>query len=144
MRLLRILVLLVIVGFFSSPVWSAFYGPYAVNAPMAIDGDTIRGDIAIWPDMTADVSIRVRGVDTPELHGATQCERDLAAKAKAFTDAWLLANGPILIGGVAPDKYAGRYDAVVTGIGGKVLAEALIQSGNGRAYSGGKRDPWCQ
>lgn len=143
MRPLRILALLVLVGFFSPPAWSAFYGPYSVSAPIAIDGDTIRGDVAIWPDMTADIAIRVRGVDTPELHGATQCERDLAQKAKEFTDAWLASNAPILIGLVASDKYAGRVDAVVTGLGGKVLAEALIQSGNGRPYSGGTRQPWC-
>lgn len=140
----RALFAVVISCFLSSPSWSAFYGPYALTAPIAIDGDTINADVQVWPDLTVDTNIRVRGVDTPELRAPTACERDLAVKAKAFTSIWLLTYQPILISSVAPDKYSGRYDAVVTGIGGAVLATDLINAGHGVPYSGGARKPWCQ
>lgn len=139
----RIIFAVAIFCFLSSPSWSAFYGPYALLAPMATDGDTINADVPIWPGVTVDAGIRVRGVDTPELRGATACERDLAVKAKAFTDMWLLTHQPISISSVAPDKYSGRYDAVVTGLGGAVLATDLINAGHGVPYSGGARKPWC-
>lgn len=125
------------------PAAAAFYGPYQLVAPVAIDGDTLRADVPIWPDTLVDVSIRVLGVDTPELRGACAAEKDLAQKAKAFTDAWLQANGPVVIDRVKPDKYQGRFDAVVTGKDGASLAEALIQSGLGRPYAGGTRAGWC-
>jgi len=125
------------------PVYAASYGPYMLSAPIAIDGDTLRADVQIWPNTTVDVSIRVIGVDTPELHALNACERDLAQKAKIFTDAWIQANAPLTIGAVKPDKYSGRFDAVVTSRGGASLATTLIQSGHGRPYNGGARQAWC-
>lgn len=142
--MIRRALFLLVVCFLSSPSWSAFYGPYTLIAPIAVDGDTINADVTIWPDITVDAGIRVRGVDTPEIRGSTGCERDLAVKAKAFTDLWLITNQPISISSVAPDKYSGRYDAVVTGLGGAVLAADLINAGHGVPYSGGARKPWCQ
>lgn len=116
-------------------------GPYPAMAPFGIDGDTFKATVPIWPDLSADVSIRVAGVDTPELHATSQCERDLANKAKAFTDSWLMT-GPIMLTKITPDKYSGRVDAVVIGPTGN-LADALIAAGLGRPYNGGKRQPWC-
>lgn len=144
MRLIKSALILVLLGFLSSLASAAFYGPYGVTSATAIDGDTLRADVHIWPDQVADVAIRVRGVDTPELKSQNPCERELAVRAKAFTESWISANGPIVVGAVTPDKYAGRYDAVVTGLGGKSLADALIAAGHGRPYSGGARTPWCQ
>lgn len=138
----RLLLILLLIFPGVSP--AAFYGPYTLVAPIAIDGDTLRADVQIWPDLIVDISIRVIGVDTPELRATSACEKELAQKAKAFTDAWIQANAPLMIGAVKPDKYAGRYDAVVTGRDGASLATALIVAGHGRAYSGGARLPgWC-
>jgi len=126
------------------PAEAVFFGPYQLTAPIAVDGDTIRADVTIWPAIIVDASIRVVGVDTPELRASTACERDLAVKAKAFTDTWIQTNQPLMIGAVKPDKYSGRYDdAVVTGKDGTSLTTALIQAGIGRPYSGGARQGWC-
>lgn len=132
-------------------VQAANYGPFNLIAPTAIDGDTIRGDVPVWPGINADASIRVIGVDTPELTSAgcvTKDENDAikaaAVAARAFTEAWINRNSPIVIGNVNPDAYSGRYDAVVTGSGGERLSAALIQAGHGRLYNGGKRQSWCK
>src|SRR3990172_8583980 len=134
--------LAVLFCFLSLPSYAVFYGPYALIAPTAIDGDTIRADVPVWPGVNIDASIRVIGVDTPELNIA--CEKELAIAAKAFTEAWINRNSPVVVGSVKPDKYSGRYDAIVTGAGGERLSTALIQSGHGRPYNGGKRQSWCQ
>ena len=71
-------------------------------------------------------------------------EKERAIAAKAFTESWINRNSPIVIGSVKPDKYSGRYDAIVTGAGGERLSDALIKSGHGRVYNGGARQPWCK
>lgn len=139
MRLILVLLCLP----FSAMAADHYPGPYKVLAPLGIDGDTFHATVPIWPGIYSDVAVRVVGVDTPELHATTQCERDLAAKAKAFTDNWLLT-GPITLTLVTQDNYGGRVDAVVTGPTGK-LADALIAAGLGHPYNGGKRPSWnCQ
>lgn len=146
----RILAILA-VCFLSSPAFASYSGPYSLIAPMAIDGDTIKADVPVWPGVNIDASIRVIGVDTPELAPAgcaTPAEnaaiRAAAVRAKEFVDAWLNRNSPAVIGSVKQDTYSGRYDAVVTGSGGERLSVALIQAGMGRVYNGGKRKTWCQ
>jgi len=138
--------------------WSAGFGPYGLTAPIATDGDTIRADVAIWPSLSVDAAIRVAGVDTPEMRTKAACdkrasvaERDgclcemvLAQKAKDFADNWIRKNHPLTVNQIKPDKFAGRYDAAVTGSTGDSLAGALIAAGVGRPYSGGARQPWCQ
>lgn len=141
--LLWVFLLSFCVVLYSKPASAVIFGPYAVIAPIAVDGDTLRADVAIWPDLTADVLIRVAGVDAPELNASTACEKDLARKAKLFTDTWVQTHAPLLIGMVKPDKYSGRYDAVVTGRDGASLATALIESGYGHTYNGGARQAWC-
>src|SRR4030066_360687 len=119
--------LFAVLFFVCTPVLAAQFGPYMLIAPIAIDGDTIRADVPIWPGVSIDASIRVIGVDTPETNIA--CEKARALAAKAFTEAWINRNSPVVISSVKPDKFGGRYVAVVTGAGGERLSAALIQSG---------------
>lgn len=135
---------LVFALFLSSGSWGASYGPYSLIAPIAIDGDTIRADVMIWPGLVADVAIRVIGVDTPEVE-QSKCteEKERGIAARNFTSTWLATRMPITINTVRLDKYAGRVDAVVLGPNGELLAADLIKSGHGRPYNGGARQSWC-
>lgn len=136
-------ILFILLSVLSSDAFSVYYGPFNLLAPVAIDGDTIRADVPVWPYVNIDASIRVIGVDTPEIAGKCTEEKTAALAAKAFTESWLNRNSPIVIGNVKPDAYSGRYDAIVTGSGGERLSDALIKAGHGRIYNGGKRQPWC-
>lgn len=141
-------ILVVAFCFLSFPLQAGYSGPYSLIAPMAVDGDTIKADVPVWPGVNIDARIRVIGVDTPELAPAgcaTPAENAAirAAAAREFVNAWLNRNSPAVIGSVKQDTYSGRYDAVVTGSGGERLSTALIQSGHGRKYNGGKRQTWC-
>lgn len=144
MRLRALLVAALVACFFSGISSAASFGPYAIAAPIAVDGDTVRADILIFPNLTADEAIRVRGVDTPEIE-QPKCaaEKVQGLKAKTFTDDWLLANAPITVNDVKPDKFGSRVDAIVIGKNGSSLADALIKAGLGRPYNGGARQPWC-
>ncbi len=144
MKLLLALFLLATGSVHCAPTYSAEYGPYTLLAPIATDGDTIRAEVLIWPQHGVDTAIRVSGVDTPEI-GTAKCagERAAGLAAKAFTETWLAGHQPLTINRVKADAYPGRFDAVVAGRDGSLLAGALIAAGHGRPYTRGRRLSWC-
>lgn len=116
---------------------------YEARVVNVIDGDTIRVAIAIWHNQVLTTSIRVRGVDTPELRGKCAEERALALKAKQFVRELLPPGARVTLTRVAPDKYGGRYDADVQTPDGTAVAASLIAAGLARQYHGASRAGWC-
>ena len=111
------------------------------------DGDTLSAvDVELWPGLHVRSSIRLRGVDTPELRGA-KCEeeRTLGYRARDFVrERVAAADGWVLISRPEHGLYAGRVVADVTAHG-RSLADDLIAAGLGRPYDGrGARLPWCE
>lgn len=97
-----------------------------------IDGDTIRA---------GGRTVRLVGLDAPELHGRCPAETALARRARARLAqllggrAWLKPQGR--------DRY-GRLLAVVRDEAGRDVAEILIAEGLARPYDGrGPRGSWC-
>lgn len=107
------------------------------------DGDTFMVDVPTLPSPLNKLSIRVRGVDAPEIGKRARCpkEQRLAEKARDFTSAFL-HSGPVQLGDMQWDKYGGRIDATVR-VGARVLAAELIKAGLARPYNGAKRQLWC-
>lgn len=62
------------------PLTPVSAGELAVPATVVsvYDGDTFTVEARPWPGMTLRTSVRVRGVDTPEIRGKCQAEKDLA------------------------------------------------------------------
>ena len=92
------------------------------------DGDTFRA------------TFRIANIDTPEIKGECDAERELAQRAKVFTERFL-AQGNIMIRQSGIDRY-GRVLAVVSREGYD-LGEALIAEGLARPWKG-KREQWCK
>ena len=86
--------------------------------------------------------MRLAGVDTPELRGDCDEERELAAAARDFV-VTSIAGGNVILWDVRHDKFGGRVLARVETGAGADLGALLIGAGLGRAYDGGKRKPWC-
>jgi len=58
---------------------------YDVEYVRNYDGDTITVNINdVHPLLGDNINIRVRGIDTPEIRGKCQYEKDLAYEAKYF------------------------------------------------------------
>ena len=100
---------------------------YIADVIRVYDGDTLTAKVALWPSLTVTTSVRLLGVDTPELRSKHACEKVLAKAARAAAIAWIAA---------------GRVLAEVW-INGKRLAHHMIDTGHGRTYHGGKREKWC-
>ena len=115
-------------------------GPINAQVVRVYDGDTLTVDAQPWPGITIRVSVRVDGIDTPEIRGRCQAEKDLAIRARDFVRATV--GEAVQLTNVRLGKYAGRVIAVVW-VGGQSLAEMIIAEGLGRPYDGGVREGWC-
>ena len=115
-------------------------GPINAHVISVYDGDTLTVDAEPWPGLTARTKVRVAGVDTPEIRGKCQAEKDLAVRARDFVRATVGAE--VQLTNVRLGKYAGRVIAVVW-VNGRKLSDLLIAENLGRPYHGGRREGWC-
>jgi endonuclease YncB( thermonuclease family) len=117
-------------------------GPVVATVVDVHDGDTFRIVATPWPGVDVRRAVRVRGVDTPEIRGKCDRERERAVEARAFAVAWLAA-GAVTLVDIEEGKYAGRVVATVHRSDGADLTVDLIAAGLGRPYDGGARKGWC-
>jgi len=110
-----------------------------------VDGDTFIADVLLNNgDMVKSVSVRLRNVDTPELHGQCDAEIKMANSAKQRLGELIPVGSNIEIKNIKDDKYAGRIDANVFDSRGRDVGTILTKEKLGRSYSGGKRKSWCK
>lgn len=136
-RLLRLLFLTVALATTGA---SSLPGPIPVEVLKVKDGDTLKVRVRIWLDQYVTVSVRVLGVDTPEMRARCPEERRGAEAAREFVR--VIATEGVTIRNVRYGKYAGRVLADVY-VNDMNLAELLISNGLGRPYDGGRRKGWC-
>ncbi|MEX2649866.1 MAG: thermonuclease family protein [Alphaproteobacteria bacterium] len=117
-------------------------GPVAADVVRVVDGDTLAVRARIWLDQAVETLVRIEGVDTPELRGSCAFERALAEQARDAL-ARMVEGGAVSLVDVRHDKFGGRVRAVVLDAEGRNVADGLIAAGLARAYSGGRREPWC-
>jgi len=123
---------------------SKIYGPYNAEVTRIIDGDTIVVRARIFPHNEMHLSVRIAGIDTPELRGKCEGEKVLAKEAKAWVEDILPAGSWVVLENVKDDKYSGRVVADVYLEPGKSLGQMLHDSGKGVPYDGsGPREDWC-
>ena len=127
----------------TSVLGAAEFGSATVAEVRTIyDGDTFRVNIAGWPSVVGEsMPVRIKGVDTPELRGKCQSEKDAARAAKQFSVGRLREGRVIELRFIERDKYF-RLLAEVW-IDGMSLGDQLISQGFAVPYTGGKKIVWC-
>ncbi len=116
-------------------------GPIAAEVERVVDGDTVKVAARIWIDQRLSISVRLAGVDAPELfRPACPAEKALAREAKAFVEDMLGDGGASLVD-IHNGKYAGRVVARVQNSAGEDIGDALLAAG--LATPEGAPDPWC-
>lgn len=108
-----------------------------------IDGDTFSAAVKLDGDIEISVRVRVLGIDTPEIHGACEYERKMAAAAREKLAEMIPPGTTVELTNVRDDKYLGRIDANVADGRGDVGAR-MVRAGLARKYRGGKRAGWCR
>ena len=115
-----------------------------VRVTYIIDGDTFVGDVLLADKTEAmSVKIRLRNVDTPELHGDCESEIKRAKYAKQRLSELIPVGSTVEIKNIKNDKYTGRIDANVYDSANRDIGSVLIKEKVGRSYNGGKRKSWC-
>ena len=119
------------------------YGTAIVSKVISVyDGDTFRVDIDSLPPIVGkNIPIRLNGVDTPEIQGKCQYEKDLALKARDFVRNKLANAKEIKLTKLQRGKYF-RVVADVR-IDGVSLEQELLDNALAYKYTGGKKSSWC-
>lgn len=113
---------------------------YKAIVTKVYDGDTVTVDIdlgfGIWKKKE---SIRLHGIDTPELRGGSTSEKLMAVRSRDYLLS-LVMNKEIVIESNAKDKY-GRYLCVIY-LKGENVNRLMLNNGGARVYYGGKKEEW--
>jgi micrococcal nuclease len=114
---------------------------YRITPLRVIDGDTIVCDIDLGFNMwLRTVSVRVYGVNTPEMRGSTKAAGE---SARIYTMQWFNRDGYDYVIKVAekPDKYGRVHGCLMATKDNEtfILANDLIKGGHGEEYFGGKK-----
>jgi endonuclease YncB( thermonuclease family) len=115
-------------------------GPATIHG--CYDGDTCTISIPTLPGIFGDrLSLRLAGIDTPEMKGKCDQEKLLASQAKTFLTQHLEQAHNIEIELVARDKYFRVLALIVAD--GLDLADEMVKAGLANAYGGGTKHRWC-
>lgn len=106
------------------------------------DGDTCYAILPSLPISLQKVSIRIRGIDTPEIRSSCLEEKILALESKAFTIASINNAKNVLFTNLEWDKYGGRILADLY-LDGVLFSETIIKKNLARPYFGKKKSSWC-
>jgi micrococcal nuclease len=102
------------------------------------DGDTITIG-AILLNKAYRFSVRLRGIDTPEIKGGSPHEKELAVKARDELSKRIM-NKIVTLKNIETEKY-GRILADVY-LEDECMNEWLIKEGYAKNYDGGHKESW--
>jgi len=125
-----------------------FPGPYTATVIRVIDGDTLEVRVELWPGLLADYSIRVRGIDAPELRRVDCEEERLWGEAARNQVRRLYPEGmQIRVENVDKDPFFGRVVADVRRFRSDrwlFLKDELLERNLAVAWTPQMADvPWC-
>jgi len=117
-------------------------GPIHAEVVRVIDGDTFVAEAHVWPGQKITVSIRIRGVDAPEIRSRCSLEKAAALNARDELEA-LIGGTVVHIRNISGDKYFGRVLADVATVQGVPVGGSLVKQALARTYDGGQRVSYC-
>ena len=120
------------------------YGTVIVSKVLNVyDGDTFKVNIDSLPPIVGkNIAIRVNGVDTPEIRGKCQYEKNLALKARDFVRAKLANAKEIKLTNLQRGKYFRVVASVL--VDGVSLEQELLDKKLAYSYDGGTKLNWCR
>lgn len=108
------------------------------------DGDTITFNIpGLHPLISKNISVRLSGVDTPEIKTKKKCEKEKGRIAKALVKNLLKRSKRVDLENIKRGKYFRIVADVI--VDGKPLTSYLLKNNLAYAYSGQKKRKidWC-
>lgn len=109
------------------------------------DGDTLTVNIPGVPAILGKrISVRVAGIDTPEIRTKSKCEKEAGRIARNLVTSTLKKAKTVELHNVQRDKYFRLLADVI--VDGRSLAEMLLKNNLAYAYDGGTKraSDWCK
>ena len=113
-----------------------------------IDGDSLEVDLDLGLRVHRIDSMRIMGVDTPEIRSSDPVHKEAGFAVKAVVEK-LLKDKDLLVLSEKMDKYGRVLGDVCVQLGVEadvskfiVLSAFLLEHNLGRPYEGGSRGPW--
>lgn len=130
---------------FALNIFAKDYGNVLVDKVVSVyDGDTIKVNIKDYPPILGEkISIRINGIDTPEIKGKCEKEKLLAKKARDVVKS-TLKNSKII---ELKNIQRGKYFRIVADVYADniQISEILVQKKLAVRYDGGtKTRNWCE
>ena len=107
------------------------------------DGDTCYVIAPTLPEPLQKMSVRILGIDTPEMRAECAEEKKLALKGREFANKMFRAAEKIEFANLKWDKYGGGV-LVDVYLDGKFYKDEIINAGLARPYDGGTKESWCE
>ena len=116
---------------------------YLATVVSVYDGDTFKIDINGIPEVLGEnLSVRINGLDTPEIRTKCFKEKTLGFNAKAKLESLLLHGDDVQLINIKRGKYFSLVADVL--VNGKNVAHEMISGGYGVPYDGKlKLHNWC-
>jgi len=99
-----------------------------------IDGDTVEVFLDLQFGLTMKTSIRIIGINTPEVRGDREKKAGLAIKE--VVEQWMKERGPLYCQVVKEDKFGGRFDGRIISATDYRLSEYLLDNNLAQEYDG--------
>lgn len=125
-----------------SPRQDVIAGPVEGKVLDVLDGDTVVVRLHVWIGQEIESSVRIAGIDAPEIKGKCAKERQMAQNAKEEL-ARLFEDQNIKLSNIRLEKYAGRVLAEAANTEGVNVSRHMLDKGLVRPYGGEKRKGWC-
>ncbi|TPW31121.1 thermonuclease family protein [Martelella alba] len=125
-----------------SAAQDVFSGPVRAEVVRIVDGDTILVHARPWPGQIIETYVRLRGIDTPELHSSCADERRAAGEARDMVASLVHDGDEVELEKISGDKYFGRVVADVTLTDRSNLSSTLLLKGLAVSYDGGRKTPY--
>lgn len=109
---------------------------------LCYDGDTCYITMPALPQSLSKMSVRILGIDTPEIRGKCIKEKDMALLGRKFANNLFKNARDIEFKNLKWDKYGGRVLADVY-LDGNSYSELIIKEKLARPYDGGTKKGWC-
>lgn len=118
------------------------YADYNWKIDKVIDGDTVRLEVDYLPvELGNKMSLRILGIDTPELHGKCLEEIKKAQDARDFLKGYLKGKQyTIVLKG--RDKYFRLLGDIK--VGNELISEVMLKNGHAIVYQGKTKTSWCK
>ncbi len=127
-----------------SPAYAKSFGDYEGAIYLRnYDGDTVTFNLpGLHPIIGEKISIRVNGIDTPEIRGKCEKEKYDAKQAKEMVADILRDAEQITLKNLERGKYFRIVADVIAD--GEDLADMLVEAGMAVRYGGGRKTyQWC-